>query len=125
MADWTSRTVARRVAWLAGTALTIAVGVIGLDLVAGTPRGDGAASERWAVLVRTGDELAAAELIASPASPLMTPGKAYLLAFHTAQDVGDLEHVLAVADRLDAAGERELAAHVRRAASTLLEETTR
>jgi hypothetical protein len=39
--------------------------------------------------------------------------------------VGDIEHVLAVADRLDAVGERDLAAHVRRAADVLLEETGR
>ena len=46
---------------------------------------------------------------------------AYLLAFHEAQDAGDLEHVLAVADRLDAAGHADLAAHVRRAAEALVE----
>jgi hypothetical protein len=125
VADWASRTVVRSAAWLAGATLTISVGLIGLDLVTRTPGGDGAPSERWTVLVRTGDELAAAELTASPAGPLLTPGKAYLLAFHEAQDVGDLEHVLAVADRLDAVGETELAAHVRRAADALLEETTR
>jgi hypothetical protein len=125
MADRTSRTVSRGAAWLLGAALTISVGMIGLGLVAGTPRGGGSTPERWTVLVRTGDELAADELTASLSSSPLTPGKAYLLAFHEAQDVGDIEHVLAVADRLDAVGERDLAAHVRRAADVLLEETGR
>lgn len=52
----------------------------------------------------------------------LTARKAHLLAFHQAQDAGDVEHMLAVADRLDAVGEADLATHVRRAADTLLEE---
>jgi hypothetical protein len=55
----------------------------------------------------------------------VTARQAYLLAFHEAQDAADLEHVLAVADRLEASGELDLAAHVRRAAGTLLEEIAR
>ena len=77
------------------------------------------------MLVQTGDELAAGELTATLGGQPLTAGKAYLLAFHQAQDAGDLEHVLAVADRLDAASEPDLATHVRRAADTLLEEVGR
>ena len=55
----------------------------------------------------------------------LTARKAYLLAFHQAQDAGDIEHMLAVADRLDAVGEADLATHVRRAVDTLLDETAR
>ena len=76
-------------------------------------------------LVQTGDELAAGELTATLGGQPLTAGKAYLLAFHQAQDAGDLEHVLAVADRLDAASEPGLATHVRRAADTLLAEAGR
>jgi hypothetical protein len=50
----------------------------------------------------------------------LTARQAYLLAFHEAQDAADPEHVLAVADRLDAIGETALASHVRRAARSLL-----
>lgn len=74
------------------------------------------------MLVRTGDELAAGQLTASPGGPPLTTRTAYLLAFHEAQDAADVEHVLAVADRLDAVGEPDLAAHVRHAAEALLQE---
>jgi hypothetical protein len=74
------------------------------------------------VLVQAGDELAAGQLAATVGGQSLTARKAYLLAFHQAQDVEDLEHVLFVADRLDAAREPELAAHVRRAADALREE---
>ena len=74
------------------------------------------------MLVQTGDELAAGQLTATFAGQPLTARKAYLLAFHQAQDVGDLEHILFVADRLDAAREPDLAAHVRRAADALREE---
>jgi hypothetical protein len=76
-------------------------------------------------MVQTGDELAAGELTATLGGQPLTAGKAYLLAFHHAQDAGDIEHVLAVADRLDAASEPGLAAHVRRAADTLVAEAGR
>jgi hypothetical protein len=74
------------------------------------------------VLVQAGDELAAGQLAATVGGQSLTARKAYLLAFHQAQDVEDLEHVLFVADPLDAAREPELAAHVRRAADALREE---
>jgi hypothetical protein len=73
------------------------------------------------MLVETGDELAVGQLTTLDGQS-MTARKAYLLAFHEAQDTGDLEHVLVVADRLEAVGEPELASHVRRAADALLEE---
>jgi hypothetical protein len=50
----------------------------------------------------------------------LTARKAYLLAFHQAQDQEDVEHMLAVADRLDAAGESDLATYVRHAVDILL-----
>jgi hypothetical protein len=94
-------------------------GEIGLGLAAEAPRHRERTAEVWTVLVRTADELAAGQLTATLAGQPLTTRKAYLLAFHQAQDVGDLEHALFVADRLDAAREPELAAHVRRAADAL------
>jgi hypothetical protein len=77
------------------------------------------ATDPWTALVEAGDEGRV------PAGLSVTPERAartaYLLAFHQAQDAGDPEHVLAVADRLDRLGEAALAAHVRRAAAALLE----
>ena len=108
--------------WLSGAAL---MATVGLGLAAGTPHGVERAAEVWTVMVRTGDELAAGQLATTLPGQSLTARKAYLLAFHQAQDVGDLEHILFVADRLDAAGESELAAHVRRAADALREELGR
>ena len=108
--------------WLVVAAFTAA---LGLGLAAGAPRQKGQIAEIWTALVQTGDELAAGQLTATLGGQPLTAGKAYLLAFHQAQDAGDLEHVLAVADRLDAASEPDLATHVRRAADTLLEEVSR
>jgi hypothetical protein len=102
--------------WLGGATLAA---TIGLGLAAGTPRSGERTAEVWTALVQTGDELAAGQLTATLAGQPLTARKAYLLAFHQAQDVADLEHVLFVADRLDAAREPELAAHVRRAADAL------
>ena len=122
MADRDHGSSARRPGWLVAAALTVAVG---LGLAAGAPRQRTGRRRSWTVLVRTGDELAAGRLTATLGGQPLTAGKAYLLAFHQAQDAGDLEHVLAVADRLDAASEPDLATHVRRAADTLLEEAGR
>ncbi len=105
--------------WLGVAAFTTA---LGLGLAAGTMHPEAEAPEAWTALVETGDELATGELTATIDGQPLTVGKAYLLAFHHAQDAGDLEHVLAVADRLDAVGEGDLAAHVRRAADLLVEE---
>ena len=121
MADRGSGFAAGRPAWLVVAASTMAIGLS----LAGTPHREGQTAEIWTVLVQTGDELAAGQLTATLDGQPLTAGKAYLLAFHQAQDAGDLEHVLAVADRLDAASEPDLAAHVRRAADTLLEEVGR
>ena len=106
--------------WWVGTAALAAA--IGLGLAAGAPRHENGTPELWTVLVQAGDELAAGQLAATVGGQSLTARKAYLLAFHQAQDVEDLEHVLFVADRLDAAREPELAAHVRRAADALREE---
>src|SRR5262245_48346907 len=108
--------------WLGGVGLTVA---LGLGLAAETPRRGERTEEVWTVLVRTGDELTTGQLTTTLAGQPLTARKAYLLAFHEAQDVGDLEHILFVADRLDAAREPELAAHVRRAADALREELGR
>jgi hypothetical protein len=108
--------------WLGVATLTTA---LGLGLAAGTTHPEVEAPEAWTALVEAGDELAAGELTATVNGQPLTAGKAYLLAFHHAQDAADLEHVLAVADRLDAAGEGDLAAHVRRAADVLVEDLGR
>jgi hypothetical protein len=122
MEDQRSTFVARRPGWLVVAALTV---VVGLGLAAGAPRHEDRTAETWTVLVQTGDELAAGQLTATLGGQPLTAGKAYLLAFHQAQDAGDLEHVLAVADRLDGASEHDLAAHVRRAADALLQDVGR
>jgi hypothetical protein len=115
-ATWQSR------GWL-GTILVTSA--IGLTLAAGPLPHEGQPAELWTVLVQTGDELAAGQPTATLGDQPLTARKAYLLAFHQAQDAGDLEHMLAVADRLDAASEPDLAIHVRRAADVLLEELGR
>jgi hypothetical protein len=101
--------------------------IVALELVlgAGGSRRSGRAEEVWRGMVQTGDALAAGQLTATLGGQPLTAAKAYLLAFHQAQDASDLEHVLVVADRLEAAGEPELAIHVRRAADTLLGEIAR
>jgi hypothetical protein len=123
--------MAREHSWLTGrdggwcltALLTVA---IGLTLAAGAARRHAQGAETWQALVEAGDELVAGRpATATLGGQPLTARKAYLLAFHRAQDAGDLEHVLAVADRLDAAGEPELAAHVRRATEALLKELER
>ena len=122
MASTGSRSAVRCPEWLVTVALTVAIGLV---LAAGAFRRAGQASETWTALLGTGDELATGRLTATLAGQPLTARKAYLLAFHQAQDAGDVEHMLAVADRLDAVGEADLATHVRRAVDTLLDETAR
>jgi hypothetical protein len=102
--------------------LTVAIALV---LVVGASRRAGEHAEAWTTLLGTGDELAMGRLTATLAGQPLTARKAYLLAFHEAQDAGDVEHMLAVADRLEAVGEADLAAHVRRAVDSLLDETAR
>ena len=119
MKDEPSFFVCRRRGWLVAVA---AGAMVALGVAASAPRGAGGKPEVWTVLVQTGDEVAAGGRMATLAGQPLTARKAYLLAFHEAQDACDLEHVLAVADRLDAADEPDLAAHVRHAAAVLLGE---
>jgi hypothetical protein len=100
------------------TALTVAIGLV---LAAGAVR-TGRTAEAWTTLLAAGDELATGRVTATRDGQPLTARKAYLLAFHEAQDAGDVEHMLAVADRLDATGEPDLAAHVRRAVDALVRE---
>jgi hypothetical protein len=105
--------------WLVAAALTMAIGLV---LAAGASSRAGHAGETWATLFGAGDELAAGRMTATLGGQPLTARKAYLLAFHRAQDAGDVEHMLAVADRLDATGEPDLAAHVRRAVNAYVRE---
>jgi hypothetical protein len=114
-----SRSAVRWLGWFMAIALTVAIGFV---LAVGASRRAGQAAETWTALFGTGDELATGRLTATLGGHPLTARKAYLLAFHQAQDAGDVEHMLAVADRLDALDEADLAAHVRRAANRLLEE---
>jgi hypothetical protein len=122
MAARRARSATRGAAWLAGTVVIVALGLV---LEAGGPRRSGRMEEMWNGMVKTGDALAAGQLTATLGGQPLTAAKAYLVAFHQAQDASDLEHVLVVADRLDAAGEPDLAIHVRRAANTLLDNIAR
>lgn len=114
--DGTERTppsLGRRLGLVLGLASALAAAVVPAGREAREP-------DAWGALLATGDALA------SGAPPERAPGRpvtaraAYLLAFHLAQDADDPEHVLAAADRLEAAGEPALAAHVRAAARHLL-----
>lgn len=105
--------------WVGAAALAAAIGI---GIASAGPRLEDPTPEVWSTLIRTGDELAAGHRSTTLAGQPLTARKAYLLAFHEAQDVADLEHMLFVADRLDAAGDHEMAAHVRRAADALRRE---
>jgi hypothetical protein len=104
--------------WLVALSGTVACGVA---VAVSNPRGARDVTDSWTALVEAADHGAAVDLPRGRGGARLTARQAYLLAFHEAQDAGDLEHVLAVADRLAAAGELDLAAHVRRAADSLLE----
>ncbi|MGH7358991.1 MAG: hypothetical protein ACREJR_09270 [Candidatus Rokuibacteriota bacterium] len=108
--------------WLITVALTVAIGLV---VAAGASRRAERPAETWTALFGAGDDLATGRLTATLGGQPLTARKAYLLAFHQAQDAGDVEHMLAVADRLDAIGDADLAAHVRRAADTLLGQPAR
>ena len=118
-----TRAESQSAVWCPGWFMTVSLTVaIGLVLAAGASRPSARAAETWTALFGAGDALATSRLTATLGGQPLTARKAYLLAFHQAQDAGDVEHMLAVADRLDAVGEADLATHVRQAADTLLEE---
>jgi hypothetical protein len=54
-----------------------------------------------------------------------SPRIAALLAFHAAQDAGDIVRMLLAATRLERLGEAELAAHVRQAVRAVAEDAAR
>jgi hypothetical protein len=72
--------------------------------------------DKWARLVDTGDARRAGGGQPGPHAMGLTARTAYLLAFHHAQDAADTRRMLVAADRLEAAGEPELAHHLRTAA---------
>ena len=109
----------RALRWLAALSGAAACGA---GVAAGTWGGARDAADAWTTLVEAADQGGAVELPRSRGGTRLTARQAYLLAFHEAQDAADPEHVLAVADRLDAIGGGALASHVRRAARSLLEE---
>ena len=103
--------------WLIALSGTVACAVA---LLAGTSGGGRDMADAWTALVEAADGGGAVDLPHGGGRGRLTARQAYLLAFHEAQDAADPEHVLAVADRLDAIGEGALASHVRRAARSLL-----
>ena len=105
--------------WITPVAMVVALALMLAG--AGLRRGV-SAPDPWTALIAAGDRLAAGHAAAPFNGKPLNARKAYLLAFHEAVDVGDVEHVLAVADRLEIASEPALAAHVRRAAQRLLDE---
>ena len=112
-----SRRQARR--WL--TVLSGAVACC-VAVWAGTSGGARDVTDAWTELVEAADRGGAVDLPQGREGTRLTARQAYLLAFHEAQDAADPEHVLTVADRLDAIREGALASHVRRAAESLLME---
>jgi hypothetical protein len=105
--------------WLAVLSGAVALGAA---LTLGTRDGARDVADAWTTLVEAADQGDAAAPRWVRGGPGLTARQAYLLAFHEAQDAADPEHVLAVADRLDAIGDGALARHVWRAASSLLVE---
>ncbi|HEV8311336.1 MAG TPA: hypothetical protein VGW35_27065 [Methylomirabilota bacterium] len=70
----------------------------------------------WATLLGAGDARLAGRISAALPAPGLSARAAYLLAFHAAQDAGDVPGMLAAAERLERLGEPALAAYLRRAA---------
>ena len=66
--------------------------------------------DQWTTYIERGDALARHGKTA-PTRARMTPRAAYLLAFHVAQDAGDVPRMLVAADRLTRLGEHDLAHH--------------
>lgn len=66
--------------------------------------------DQWTTYIERGDALSR-HRSAAPTRARMTPRAAYLLAFHVAQDAGNVPGMLVAADRLARLGEHELAHH--------------
>jgi len=62
---------------------------------------------------------------AVPTAAGLTPRTAWLLAFHEAQDAGDVARMLLTAQRLERLGEHDLARHVRHVAREFAREAAR
>ena len=75
-------------------------------------------ADRGATFLAAGDRLAAG----AAAREDGLSARAYLLAFHEAQDALDVGGMLVAAARLDRLGESALAAHVRRVAAEIAAE---
>ncbi len=119
--------VARRLGlWLlaAGGLALASLAAVGAGSTFPGPR-PGPPEEAWARLVATGDALAAGAAPSLAAGAPPSARTAYLLAFHAAQDTGDLYRMLAAAERLHRVGEEALALHVRRAARHVAREAGR
>ena len=87
----------------------------------GTLRWSPPPPDEWERLVEIGDTLArvGGTMDAGPTGPRgLTARTAYLLAFHHAQDASNVPRMVETVERLEDAGEVELAATLRRAAGT-------
>ena len=88
MASRAARFSIRCPEWLVALGLMVAIALV---LVVGASRRTGEPREAWTALLGMGDELAMGRLTATLAGQPLTARKAYLLAFHEAQDAGDVE----------------------------------
>ena len=100
--------------------LLVALAALCLAAV-GTLRLSSPAPDEWERLVEIGDTLArvGGTMDAGPTGPRgLTARTAYLLAFHHAQDASNVPRMVETVERLEGAGEVELAATLRRAVGT-------
>ena len=102
MASAGSRAAVRCPGWLMTVAVTVAIGLV-LEREHPAPRTGGRDVDDAA---RNGRRAGDGPDHGHPRRSAPDRRKAYLLAFHQAQDAGDVEHMLAVADRLDRSARR-------------------
>lgn len=99
---------------------TAAAGLVLASLwLAGSAPSRTAPREEWAWLVEAGDTLAATRRTVLLDGTALTARSAYLLAFHHAQDRGDVGRMLVAAARLEEVGEPALARHARQVAAAV------